>query len=214
MERVRFLSAMTAVSLSLHDRILHPELYRGTRYGERLSSRALDRAVRAPGCSRAVSKWISRSHECESTCIIASRACARGIFCVNARVIHPERVVGAVCTVAAVPDPPGLSRHYLPPYVDLWPPPLGTGPPGTAGDLQLRRPGGDRDIVSSGDGRFLSFITPFVMSWWDEIFVWLPLQPRIHREVLNEILDEVPDGTLSGSRNEQRRKIRHRIPPN
>lgn len=35
------------------------------------------------------------------------------------RACYPSR---ASCTVAAGTDPPpGLSRHYLPPYVDLWP---------------------------------------------------------------------------------------------
>lgn len=66
---------------------------RGMRYRERLSSRILDRAIRVPGCSRAVSKWISRSRECESTCIIASRCDserARRLFRVNARVTRPS----------------------------------------------------------------------------------------------------------------------------
>lgn len=78
-ERIRFLSATTVF---LHDRVLHPELsWDGIR--ERLSSRTLDRAVRAPGCSRAVSKWISRSHEYESTVyhraeMPAERACTPG----------------------------------------------------------------------------------------------------------------------------------------
>lgn len=106
----------------------HPELYRETRYEERLSSRTLDRAVRAPGCSRAVSKWILRSHECESTCIIETRyaggawACTRDFLCKRKRACYPsERVVGAVRWRPAVRTPLAY-RDIIYPHMSIYGP--------------------------------------------------------------------------------------------
>lgn len=140
------------------------------RYRERLSSRILDRAIRVPGCSRAVSKWISRSRECESTCIIAS-GCdserARSLFRVNARVTRPSANTcrrplqdGDVRTV-----PLWLIVTLFTPICRFMAPLLGTGLLGAAGVLQFC---GDQEgyrLIERWE-RPLSFIPLFVMSWW------------------------------------------------
>lgn len=107
----------------------------------RLSSRILDRAIRVPGCSRAVSKWISRSRECESTCIIASgmrfRACTRGFPCKCA--CYPslyKRVVDFYRMVTAARFP-WLIVTLFTPICRFMAPPLGTGLLDAAGALQF-----------------------------------------------------------------------------
>lgn len=141
------------------------------RYRERLSSRILDRAIRVPGCSRAVSKWISRSRECESTCIIAS-GCdserARRLFRVNARVTRPS--TNMCCRPLQDGDGrtvPLAYRDIIYPHMSIYSPSIRNGSVGRRGSpAVLRYQEGHRDIVSSRDGRPLSFIALFVMSWW------------------------------------------------
>lgn len=97
----------------------------------------------------------------------AVRERARGIFCVNvnARVIHPSEL--SVLYGGGRPyGPPWLIVTLFIPICRFMAPPLGRRvrrAPREICNSDARR---DRDTVSSGDGRFLSFITPFVMSWW------------------------------------------------
>lgn len=181
------------LSLSLW---LHPELS-WDEIQERLSSRTLDWTVHAPGCSRAVSKWISRSHECESTCIIgprcdtlAERACTRDFLCKRAcypseRIVRwrPVRTLWFIVTLFT-------------PICRFMAPPLGDGSAGHRGRSATPMPGetGISSGISSGESCPLSRPSLWVGRW--NIHLTSVIVSCIHREVLNEILDKVPNSPV------------------
>lgn len=142
------------------------------RYREHLSLRRLDRAIYVPGCSRGVSKWITRSHECESTCIIASSGCdsvrARGVFRVNARVIHPSTSVSCRYLGGSGWTIPLAYRDIIYPHMSIYGPTIRNESVRRCGrSVVLRYQKGYRGIVSFRETEDpWSFITPFVMSRW------------------------------------------------